>query len=143
MAFKHQATVDILLQVRGLGAKLVAGRRDLEMLRPGQLVLGFLNPLRTPDAMSELAQRGVTALALELLPHISRAQPMDELTSMATVAGYNAVVPAANTLPRMFPLMVTPAGTITPAHVFVVGAGVAGLQAIATVRRLGATMEAY
>ncbi|MFQ6027355.1 MAG: NAD(P) transhydrogenase subunit alpha, partial [Dehalococcoidia bacterium] len=134
---------DILLQVRGLGANPDAGCPDLDLFHPDQVVLGFLNPLGVPEAMAELAQRGVTALALELLPRISRAQSMDALTSMATIAGYKSVLLAANTLPRMFPMMMTAAGTITPVHVFVVGAGVAGLQAIATARRLGGVVEAY
>ena len=137
------ALADILLQVRGLGANPGPGPADLAMLRSGQALLGFFNPLGAPGAMVELARRGVTVLALELLPRISRAQPMDALTSMAVVAGYKAVLLAADALPRMFPMMVTAAGTITPARVFVVGAGVAGLQAIATARRLGAVVEAY
>jgi NAD(P) transhydrogenase subunit alpha len=137
------ASADILLQVRGLGANPDFWRRDLELLHSGQLILGFLNPLGAPQAIAELSSHGVTALALELLPRISRAQPMDALTSMATIVGYKAVLLAANALPRIFPLMMTASGTMTPARVFVVGAGVAGLQAIATARRLGATVDAY
>lgn len=137
------ASADVLLYVRGLGANPKTGHTDLELLRPGQVVLGLLGPLNAPQAMQALAERGVTALALELLPRISRAQPMDALTAMATVSGYKAVLLAAGALPKMFPLMMTAAGTITPARVFVVGAGVAGLQAIATARRLGAVVQAY
>jgi NAD(P) transhydrogenase subunit alpha len=118
-------------------------RPDLEQLRPGQVVVGFLDPLGSPRGIGQLAGKGVTALALELLPRISRAQPMDVLTAMATVAGYKAVLLAAATLPRMFPLLMTAAGTITPARVLVLGAGVAGLQAIATARRLGAVVQAH
>ena len=137
------ASSNVLLQVRGLGANLDAGHADLEMLRPEHVVLGFLNPLGAPQAMQQLAGRGVAALALELLPRISRAQPMDALTAMATVSGYKAALLAATTLPKMFPMMMTAAGTITPARVLVVGVGVAGLQAIATTRRLGAVVQAY
>ena len=137
------AEADILLQVRGQGANLEAGSADLELLRPGQVVLGLLNPLGEPQAMSKLAETGVTALALELLPRTSRAQSMDALSSMGTIAGYKAVLLAASALPKMFPMMMTAAGTVRPAHAFVVGAGVAGLQAIATARRLGAVVEAY
>ena len=100
-------------------------------------------PLGTPEAADFVASKGVTSFALELIPRITRAQSMDVLSSMATIAGYKAVLLAANTLPHMFPMMMTAAGTITPAQVFVIGAGVAGLQAIATARRLGAMVEAY
>jgi NAD(P) transhydrogenase subunit alpha len=119
------------------------GRLDPASLRAGQVVVGLLDPLGAPEAMRTLAERGVTAFALELLPRISRAQPMDALTSMATVAGYRAVLLAAGALDKMVPLMMTAAGTVTPAKVLVLGAGVAGLQAIATARRLGAVVEAY
>jgi NAD(P) transhydrogenase subunit alpha len=137
------SSANILLQVRGLGANPDAGYADLDLFRSGQVVVGLLNPLGAPEAARELAGRGVTAFALELLPRISRAQPMDALSSMATVAGYKAVLLAAGALNKMFPMMITAAGTITPAKVFVVGAGVAGLQAIATSRRLGAVVQAY
>ena len=140
---KLLSSVDALLYVRGLGANPDAGRADLELMRSGQLVVGLLNPLGAPKAAQELADKGVTAFALELLPRISRAQPMDVLSSMATVAGYKAALMAAEALPRMFPMMITAAGTVTPARVFVVGAGVAGLQAIATSRRLGAVVQSY
>ena len=135
-------SADMLLQVHGLGTNTVSGPADLELLHSEQLVLGLLNPLGAPDAAQELAERGVTAFALELLPRISRAQPMDALTSMATVSGYKAALMAADTLPKMYPMMITAAGTVTPARVFVVGAGVAGLQAVATSRRLGAVVQA-
>jgi len=137
------SSADFLVQVHGLGANPVIGHTDLELLRSGQVLVGLLNPLGAPKAARELAARGITAFALELLPRISRAQPMDALTSMATVAGYKAVLLAAGALKKMFPMMITAAGTITPARVFVVGAGVAGLQAIATSRRLGAVVQAY
>lgn len=137
------ARAEAILQVRALGANPEAGERDLELLRPGQAVVGFCEPLAEPGAAKTLAGRGVTAFALELLPRIARAQSMDALTSMATVAGYKAVLLAAEALPRMFPMLMTAAGTVAPARVFVVGAGVAGLQAIATARRLGAVAQAY
>ena len=137
------ADADVILQVRALGANLVAGRSDLNLLRPGQTVIGFSEPLGEPGAARDLAAHGVTAFSMELLPRITRAQSMDALSSMATIAGYKAVLLAAATLPRMFPMLMTAAGTITPARVFIVGAGVAGLQAIASARRLGARVEAY
>ena len=120
-----------------------AGAGQPHALRSGQAIVGLLDPLGDAERVARLAARGVTAFALELLPRISRAQPMDALTSMATIAGYRAVLLAAGTLTRMFPLMMTAAGTVTPARVFVVGAGVAGLQAIATAKRLGAAVAAY
>lgn len=137
------ASADVIVQVRGLGANPGAGRTDLDLLRPGQVVIGFHEPWAAPEAVQELAGRGVTAFALELLPRITRAQPMDALSSMATVSGYKAVLLAAGALPRMFPMLMTAAGTVAPAKVLVVGAGVAGLQAIATARRLGAVVQAY
>ena len=130
------STADILLQVRALPA-------DLGRLRRGQAVIGFADPLGAPDAIRELAQTGVAAFSMELMPRITRAQSMDALSSMATIAGYKGVLMAADHLPRMFPMLMTAAGTLTAARVFVVGAGVAGLQAIATARRLGAKVEAY
>jgi NAD(P) transhydrogenase subunit alpha len=128
------AAADVLLQVR---------ITDAASLRAGQVVIGMADPLGAPDGVRALAAAGVTAFALELIPRITRAQSMDVLSSMATIAGYKAVLLAADTLPRMFPLLTTAAGTVTPAHVFIVGVGVAGLQAIATARRLGAVVEAY
>ena len=116
---------------------------DVASLREGQILIGMADPLGTPDIARQLASRQVTAFALELIPRITRAQSMDVLSSMATIAGYKAVLLAANSLPRMFPLLTTAAGTVTPAHVFIVGVGVAGLQAIATARKLGAVVEAY
>ena len=137
------AEAQTILQVRALGANPVHGRPDLERLRTGQIVIGFSEPLGEPQAARDLAERGVTAFSMELIPRITRAQSMDALSSMATVAGYKAVLMAAEALPRMFPMLMTAAGTVTPARVFVVGAGVAGLQAIASARRLGAKVEAY
>ena len=137
------ARADAVLQVRSLGANPERGRADLELMRPGLAVVGQCEPLRAPEQVKELAGCGVTLFALELMPRIPRAQAMDVLSSMATIAGYKAVLLAAGELPKIFPLMMTAAGTATPARVLVVGAGVAGLQAIATARRLGAVVEAY
>ena len=137
------AKADIVAQVRMLGANPEAGRDDLGRMRPGQILLGFGEPLTAMREAADLADRGVTSFALELIPRITRAQSMDVLSSMATIAGYKAVLMAADSLPRLFPMMTTAAGTISPARVFVLGAGVAGLQAIATARRLGAVVSAY
>lgn len=134
---------EILAQVRCLGANPDAGRSDLPLLRQGQTLIGFGEPLTALEECSQLAAAGVSMLALELVPRITRAQSMDALSSMATIAGYRAVLMGAMQLPKMFPLLMTAAGTITPAKVFVLGAGVAGLQAIATARRLGAVVCAY
>jgi NAD(P) transhydrogenase subunit alpha len=136
-------TADVVLQVRSLGANPEAGRADLELYRRDQAVIGFMDPLGAPRAARDLAGRGTSAFSMELLPRITRAQSMDALSSMATLAGYKAVLLAAEALPRMFPMMMTAAGTLTPARVFVIGAGVAGLQAIATAHRLGAVVQAY
>ena len=130
------ATSDILLQVRSIPSE--GGR-----LRRGQVVIGFADPLGSPDAVLAFARSGAIGLSMELMPRITRAQSMDALSSMATIAGYKAVIIAADHLPRMFPMLMTAAGTLTAARVFIVGAGVAGLQAIATARRLGAKVEAY
>jgi NAD(P) transhydrogenase subunit alpha len=116
---------------------------DQAQLKPGAVVIGFLRPLDAPHALLTAIERPVTLFSMELVPRISRAQSMDALSSMATVAGYKAVVSAADRLPRLFPMLMTAAGTVPPARVFVIGAGVAGLQAIATARRLGAVVEAY
>ena len=116
---------------------------DQAKLKSGAVVIGFLRPLDDPGALETAISRGATLLSMELVPRITRAQSMDALSSMATVAGYKAAILAAEMLPRMFPLLMTAAGTVPPAHVFVLGAGVAGLQAIATARRLGAVVEAY
>ncbi len=137
------ADAEVVLQVRSPGAAADAGRADLGQFRPGQTIIGLSDPLGEPAAAQAVAERGVAAFSMELIPRIARAQSMDALSSMATVAGYKAVLLAAEALPRMFPMMMTAAGTITPAKVFVVGAGVAGLQAIASARRIGARVEAY
>ncbi len=134
---------EVILHVRALGANPQAGRDDLDMLRPGQVVVGMCDPLGNPEAMRELADRKATVFALELMPRISRAQSMDVLSSMATIAGYKAVLQAADQLPKLFPMMMTAAGTLLPAKVLVIGAGVAGLQAVASARRLGAVVQAY
>ena len=116
---------------------------DQARLKPGAVVIGFLRPLDAPSALATAIDGGVTLFSMELIPRITRAQSMDALSSMATIAGYKAVVMAADRLPRLFPMLMTAAGTIPPARVLVIGAGVAGLQAIATARRLGAVVEAY
>jgi len=133
---------DIVLQVRAAGANPAAAA-DLPLLRAEQTVIAFCEPLAEPAAAQAAAARGCTLLAMELIPRITRAQSMDALSSMATVAGYRAVLLAATALPKMFPLMMTAAGTIAPTKVLVVGAGVAGLQAIASSRRMGAVVQAY
>ena len=116
---------------------------DFQQLRNGAVVIGFLRPLDEPSALTPAVTRGLTTFAVELIPRITRAQAMDALSSMATVAGYKAVLIGASYIPRMFPLLMTAAGTVPPARVLVLGAGVAGLQAIATARRLGAVVEGY
>ncbi len=133
---------EVILQVRAAGANPQTGGKDLELYRQGQVVIAMCDPLGSPKGAAELASRGVSLFALELLPRITRAQSMDVLSSMATVAGYKAVLLAAETLPKMFPMLMTAAGTRSPAKVFIVGVGVAGLQAIATARRLGALVSA-
>lgn len=137
------AQSDIIVQVRALGANPQAGRADLPLMRSGQLVIGFAEPLTALEEDAATAATGASLISMELVPRITRAQAMDALSSMATIAGYQAVLIAATTLPKMFPMLMTAAGTITPARVFVLGAGVAGLQAIATARRLGAVVSAY
>ncbi len=136
-------TADLVAQVRALGANPDAGTADLELLREGQAVVGVCEPLTEHESTKKLADKGVTLFSMEMMPRITRAQSMDILSSMATIAGYKAVLLAANELPKMFPMMMTAAGTIAPARVFVVGAGVAGLQAIASAKKLGAIVEAY
>jgi NAD(P) transhydrogenase subunit alpha len=131
------ASTDVLVTVNRPSTDVFAA------LKPGAVVLGFLRPLDEPLALEPALTRGLTTFAMELVPRITRAQSMDALSSMATVAGYKAVVLAASSIPRMFPLLMTAAGTVPPARVLVLGAGVAGLQAIATARRLGAVVEAY
>jgi len=134
---------DIIAQVRGLGANRDAGREDLDRLREGQGLIAMMDPLSEPDSARELSEQGVTSYAMELMPRISRAQSMDALSSQANIGGYKSVLLAADALPKIFPMMMTAAGTITPARAFVVGAGVAGLQAIATARRLGSVVKSY
>ena len=137
------SSADVLLGVNSLGAILAADSDSMNLLRSGQVIIGLLNPLGSPEYAQKLAAVGVDAFALELLPRIARAQPMDVLSSMASIAGYKSVLLSAEALNKLFPMMITAAGTITPAHVFVVGVGVAGLQAIATAKRLGAVIRAY
>ena len=134
---------DVILQVRGMGANPDAGRADLKFMRPDQAIIGFQEPLTALEEVKELAGAGVMAFAMELIPRLPRAQSMDALTSMATISGYKAVLLAASALPKLFPMMITAAGTVPPARVFVIGAGVAGLQAIAMARRLGAVVQVY
>ena len=137
------ARADVVLQVRTFGANPEAGRADLALTRSGQVIIGASDPLTAGPQLREMATTGATLFAMELIPRITRAQSMDILSSMATIAGYKAVLIAADALPRMFPLLMTAAGTLTPARVLIIGAGVAGLQAIATARRLGAVVQAY
>jgi H+-translocating NAD(P) transhydrogenase subunit alpha len=136
-------TSEVILQVRSPGANPEAGAGDLAKFKRGQVVIGFGEPLTAFDADNALAQAGVSFLSMEMMPRITRAQSMDALSSMATIAGYKAVLIAADSLPRMFPMLMTAAGTVAPARVLVIGAGVAGLQAIATARRLGAVVSGY
>ncbi|MFQ5494487.1 MAG: Re/Si-specific NAD(P)(+) transhydrogenase subunit alpha [Phycisphaerae bacterium] len=136
-------SAEAVVQVRGPGANPQAGPGDLALMGPELVLVAGLDPLSAPEAARALADTGVTAFALELMPRITRAQSMDILSSMATIAGYKAVLMAADHAPRMFPMLMTAAGTITPAHVLIIGAGVAGLQAIATARRLGAVVKGY
>ena len=134
---------NVILQVRMAGAAGAAATADLSLVRQEQVVIGRSEPLVGATAAKDLAERGVVAFSMELMPRITRAQSMDVLSSMATISGYKAILLAASHLPRMFPMLMTAAGTVTPARVFVVGAGVAGLQAIATARRNGAKVQAY
>jgi NAD(P) transhydrogenase subunit alpha len=136
-------SADAIVQVLGHGANDRTGRDDLPLFHPGQVVIAFLRPLADPRTVQEIADTGVIAFAVELMPRITRAQSMDALSSMATVAGFKAVLLAAETLPRMFPMLTTAAGAIPPARVLVIGAGVSGLQAIATAKRLGAVVSGY
>jgi len=132
---------EIVAQVRVAGAN--PGADDRARIRRGQILIGMADPLNEPDAIREFASNGATLFALELIPRITRGQSMDVLSSMATITGYKAVLMAADALPRMIPMMMTAAGTVTPAKAFVIGAGVAGLQAIASAKRLGAVVHAY
>ena len=137
------ASADIIAQVLSHGANDKTGAEDLRLLKPGQVLVGFLRPLGSAESVRQVAQTGVTSFAVELMPRTTRAQSMDALSSMASIAGYKAVLQVADALPRIFPMMTTAAGTITPSRVLVIGVGVAGLQAIATARRLGAVVSAY
>ncbi len=134
---------DIVTQVLCYGSNDKTGEADLALLRRGQVLVGFLRPLGELKTIQQIAERGVIALSVELIPRTTRAQSMDALSSMGTICGYKAVITAADTLPRIFPMLTTAAGTITPGRVLIIGAGVAGLQAIATARRLGAVTSAY
>jgi len=137
------ATADIMVQVLCYGSNDLTGKADLPLLRRDQLLIGFLRPLGAVEVVQQIAASGVTAFSVEMMPRTTRAQNMDALSSMATICGYKAVLLAAEMSIRIFPMMTTAAGTITPARVFVIGAGVAGLQAISTARRLGAVASAY
>ncbi len=137
------AESDIIVQVRGPGANPEAGQADVRMLRAGQYLIATLDPLAQTAIMKQLAETKANVFAMELMPRITRAQSMDVLSSMATVAGYLSVLIGATKLPKFFPMFMTAAGTVSPAKVFVLGAGVAGLQAIATSKRLGAVVEAF
>ncbi len=137
------AAADVVVQVLCYGSNDITGKEDVPLYRRGQILVGFLRPLGSADVVQEIARAGVTAFSVASMPRSTRAQSMDALSSMATVAGYKAVLMAADSHPRIFPMLTTAAGTITPARVFVIGCGVAGLQAIATARRLGAVISAY
>jgi NAD(P) transhydrogenase subunit alpha len=137
------SSADIVVQVLCYGSNDITGKADLPLMRRGQALIGFLRPFGSQEIVQQIAQAGVTAYSIEFMPRTTRAQSMDALSSMATCCGYKAVLLAAETSPRFFPMMTTAAGTITPARVFVIGAGVAGLQAISTARRLGAVTSAY
>jgi NAD(P) transhydrogenase subunit alpha len=134
---------EIIVQVLGHGANDKTGANDLGLMRREQVLIAFLRPLGSAETLQQIAQTGVTSFSVELIPRTTRAQSMDALSSMASIAGYKAVLEVADALPRMFPMMTTAAGTIKPSRVLVIGAGVAGLQAIATARRLGAVVSAY
>jgi NAD(P) transhydrogenase subunit alpha len=134
---------DIIVQVLCYGSNDVTGAADVPLFRRDQILIGFLRPLGSQEIVQQIAETGVTSFSVELVPRTTRAQSMDALSSMGTICGYKAVLIAADTLPKIFPMLTTAAGTITPARVLVIGAGVAGLQAIATARRLGAVASAY
>jgi NAD(P) transhydrogenase subunit alpha len=137
------STADVIVQVLSYGSNDQTGKADLALLRRGQVLIGFLRPLGDVHTLEEIAATGATSFSVELMPRITRAQSMDALSSMGTICGYKAVLVASDKLPRIFPMLTTAAGTITPSRVLVIGAGVAGLQAIATARRLGAVVSAY
>jgi NAD(P) transhydrogenase subunit alpha len=137
------AQSDVVIQILCYGSNDITGAADLPLMRKGQVLIGFLRPLGSKEVVEQIAGTGVTSFSVELIPRSTRAQSMDALSSMGTICGYKAVLVAAETLPRIFPMLTTAAGTITPARVLIIGAGVAGLQAIATSRRLGAVTSAY
>ena len=137
------ATADIITQVLCYGSNDKTGKADLPLMRRDQVLIGFLRPLGSREILEGIAGAGVTSFSVELMPRTTRAQSMDALSSMATACGYKAVLIAADVLPRFYPMLTTAAGTITPARVLILGVGVAGLQAIATARRLGAVVSAY
>ena len=137
------SAADVVAQVLCYGSNDVTGKDDLPLMRRGQTLIGFLRPFGSGEIVQQIARAGVTSFSVELMPRTTRAQSMDALSSMGTICGYKAVLLAAETSLRIFPMMTTAAGTITPARVFVIGAGVAGLQAISTARRLGAVASAY
>lgn len=134
---------DIIAQVLCYGSNEKTGKADLPLMKRDQVLIGFLRPLGSREILQEIAGAGVTSFSVELMPRTTRAQSMDALSSMATACGYKAVLIAADVLPRFYPMLTTAAGTITPARVLILGVGVAGLQAIATARRLGAVVSAY
>jgi H+-translocating NAD(P) transhydrogenase subunit alpha len=134
---------DIVVQVLAHGANDRTGKADLPLFHRDQVLIGFLRPLGSGETVQDIAARGVTSFSIELMPRITRAQSMDALSAMATISGYKSVLMAADTLPKIFPMLTTAAGTITPGRVLILGVGVAGLQAIATARRLGAVVSAY
>jgi len=136
-------TADIITQVLCYGANDLTGKADIPLLRKDQILVGFLRPLGSLEVVQQIAATGAMAFAVELMPRTTRAQAMDALSTMASIAGYKAVLITADTLPRILPMMTTAAGTVTPARVLILGVGVAGLQAIATARRLGAVVSAY
>jgi NAD(P) transhydrogenase subunit alpha len=137
------SAADIIVQVLCYGSNDITGKEDVPLFHRDQILIGFLRPFGAAEVVQEIAHAGVTSFSVELIPRTTRAQSMDALSSMGTICGYKAVLMAATSHLRIFPMMTTAAGTITPARVFVIGAGVAGLQAIATARRLGAVISAY
>ena len=136
-------TADIIVQILSYGSNDQTGAADVPLFKRDQILIGFLRPLGSVETVQGIASAGVTSFSVELMPRTTRAQSMDVLSSMGTICGYKAVIIAADKLPRLFPMLTTAAGTITPARVFIIGAGVAGLQAIATSRRLGAITSSY
>jgi NAD(P) transhydrogenase subunit alpha len=137
------ATSDVIVQVLCYGANDKTGKADIPLLRRDQVLIGFLRPLGSKEILQDIAATGVLSFSVELMPRTTRAQSMDALSSMANISGYKSVLIAADRLPRVFPMMTTAAGTITPAKALIIGVGVAGLQAIATAKRLGAVVSAY